>query len=69
MRKPFTLLLFPAAAIIVAAYMLGAYRAGNEQLDQGHRQLQLMAPELQSVLERFETLPFVLALADKTGST
>ncbi|WP_431478810.1 hypothetical protein [Massilia eburnea] len=40
MRKPFTLLLFPAAAIIVAAYMLGAYRAGNEQLDQGHRQLQ-----------------------------
>lgn len=61
MRKPFTLLLFPAAAIIVAAYMLGAYRAGNEQLDQGHRQLQLMAPELQSVLERFETLPFVLA--------
>ncbi|SFF50855.1 two-component system, NtrC family, C4-dicarboxylate transport sensor histidine kinase DctB [Duganella sp. CF458] len=61
MRKPFTLLLLPAAAIIVAAYVLGAYRAGNEQLAQGHRQLQLMAPELQSVLERFETLPFVLA--------
>ncbi len=61
MRKPFILLLLPAAAIIVAAYMLGAYRAGNEQLAQGQRQLQLMAPELQSVLERFETLPFVLA--------
>jgi len=61
MRKPFVLLLLPAAAIIVAAYVLGAYRAGNEQLAQGQRQLQLMAPELQSVLERFETLPFVLA--------
>ncbi|KRB98288.1 ATP-binding protein [Duganella sp. Root198D2] len=61
MRKPFILLLLPAAAIIVAAYILGAYRAGNEQLAQGQRQLQLMAPELQSVLERFETLPFVLA--------
>jgi len=61
MRKPFILLLLPAAAIIVAAYVLGAYRAGNEQLAQGQRQLQLMAPELQSVLERFETLPFVLA--------
>ncbi|MGW8394136.1 sensor histidine kinase [Pseudoduganella sp. HUAS MS19] len=61
MRKPFILMLLPAAAIIVAAYMLGAYRAGNEQLAQGQRQLQLMAPELQSVLERFETLPFVLA--------
>ncbi|WP_426339414.1 sensor histidine kinase [Pseudoduganella sp. S-14] len=61
MRKPFLLLLTPAAAIIVAAYLLGAYRAGNEQLAQGQRQLQLMAPELQSVLERFETLPFVLA--------
>jgi len=61
MRKPFLLLLFPAAAIIAAAYMLGAHRAGDEQLAQGQRQLQLMAPELQSVLERFETLPFVLA--------
>ena len=44
MRKPFLLLLTPAAAIIVAAYLLGAYRAGNEQLAQGQRQLQLMAP-------------------------
>jgi len=61
MRKPH-LLLYPAAAIIiVCAYLLGAHRAGNEQLEQGQRQLQLMAPELQSVLERFETLPFVLA--------
>jgi two-component system C4-dicarboxylate transport sensor histidine kinase DctB len=60
MRKPF-LLLLPAAAVIVAAYLLGAHRAGTEQLAQGRRQLQLMAPELQSVLERFETLPFVLA--------
>lgn len=61
MRKPLFLLIPAAAIIIVAAYLLGANRAGNEQLAQGQRQLQLMAPELQSVLERFETLPFVLA--------
>ena len=60
MRKPL-LLLLPAAALIAAAYLLGAHRAASEQLAQGRRQLQLMAPELQSVLERFETLPFVLA--------
>jgi two-component system C4-dicarboxylate transport sensor histidine kinase DctB len=61
MRKTLFLLAVPAAAIVIAAYLLGAHRAGNEQLAQGQRQLQLMAPELQSVLERFETLPFVLA--------
>jgi len=61
MRKPLFLLIPAAAIILVAAYLLGANRAGNEQLAQGQRQLQLMAPELQSVLERFETLPFVLA--------
>jgi two-component system C4-dicarboxylate transport sensor histidine kinase DctB len=61
MRKTLILLIPTVAAIIAAAYLLGAHRAGNEQLAQGQRQLQLMAPELQSVLERFETLPFVLA--------
>ncbi|WP_028101731.1 sensor histidine kinase [Pseudoduganella violaceinigra] len=61
MRKPHLLLLPAAAIVIAAAYLIGAHRAGNEQLAQGRRQLQLMAPELQSVLERFETLPFVLA--------
>jgi two-component system C4-dicarboxylate transport sensor histidine kinase DctB len=61
MRKTLILLIPTVAAIIAAAYLLGVHRAGNEQLAQGQRQLQLMAPELQSVLERFETLPFVLA--------
>ncbi len=61
MRNPHYLLAPAAAIVIAAAYLLGAHRAGNEQLAQGQRQLQLMAPELQSVLERFETLPFVLA--------
>ena len=61
MRKHLPLLAIAAAAIIAAAYALGSRLAANEQLAQGRRQLQLMAPELQSVLERFETLPFVLA--------
>jgi two-component system C4-dicarboxylate transport sensor histidine kinase DctB len=64
MRVRKLLLLLPgvmaAACIIAGAFALGAHRARVELLEQGQRQLQLMAPDLQSVLERFETLPFVL---------
>ncbi len=49
-----------AAAIVAGAFVLGMHRAREDALEQGRRQLQLMAPDLQSVLERFETLPFVL---------
>jgi two-component system C4-dicarboxylate transport sensor histidine kinase DctB len=49
-----------AAAIVAAAFAFGTHRARADLMDQGQRQLQLMAPDLQSVLERFETLPFVL---------
>ncbi|WP_296950027.1 ATP-binding protein [uncultured Massilia sp.] len=61
-KKLLTLFLYAAAcALVVAgAFFLGARRAHDDLMEQGHRQLQLMAPDLQSLLERFETLPFVL---------
>ncbi|SFL69485.1 sensor histidine kinase [Rugamonas rubra] len=49
-----------AGGLIAAAGLLGAQRARAELMAQGQRQLQLMAPDLQSVLQKFETLPFVL---------
>ncbi|NVD98149.1 ATP-binding protein [Massilia sp. BJB1822] len=62
-RNSFLLLvgLLGAVAAVVAAFWFGTLRAREDSLLQGHRQLQLMAPDLQSVLQRFETLPFVLA--------
>jgi two-component system C4-dicarboxylate transport sensor histidine kinase DctB len=61
MRIKPALILLSSLILISAAYLVGAQRAQHDLLAQGQRQLQLMAPELQSVLERFETLPFVLA--------
>jgi two-component system C4-dicarboxylate transport sensor histidine kinase DctB len=64
MRAKKLLLLLPAvmaaACIIAGAFALGAHRAREDITLMAQRQLQLMAPDLQSVLERFETLPFVL---------
>ena len=48
------------ALVIGGAFLLGARRAHDDTMEQGSRQLQLMAPDLQALLERFETLPFVL---------
>lgn len=62
MRARYSFLLVVAAlGAVAAAFWFGALRAREDSLVQGHRQLQLMAPDLQSVLQRFETLPFVLA--------
>ena len=61
-KKLTTLLLCLAActALVAGAFQLGSRRAQAELMEQGRRQLELMAPDLQSLLERFETLPFVL---------
>jgi two-component system C4-dicarboxylate transport sensor histidine kinase DctB len=54
-------LTFLAALLLVAgAYALGALRARADLLEQGRRQLELMAPDLQSAMDKYETLPFVL---------
>lgn len=61
MRKPLLPLVFVAALLLVAgAYALGALRARADLLEQGRRQLELMAPDLQSAMDKYETLPFVL---------
>lgn len=55
------LLLLPAALLVVAgAYGLGALFAQADLMAQGRRQLELMAPDLQSAMDKYETLPFVL---------
>ncbi|MES2261518.1 MAG: ATP-binding protein [Pseudomonadota bacterium] len=61
--KPSLLLLLAllgALCTIAAAYVLGAHRARADLMEQGRRQLELMAPDLQSAIDKFETLPFVL---------
>lgn len=54
--------LIAAVAVIVLVYAWAAHKASRDLATQGKVQLQLMAPTLESVLERFETLPFVLSV-------
>jgi two-component system C4-dicarboxylate transport sensor histidine kinase DctB len=49
-----------AAAFIYAAYLIFAEKARNDIVDSGKRQLQIIALDLGAILERHETLPFVL---------
>lgn len=56
-----------ALAFIGGAWHLGAARARADLTERGKEQLQLMAPELQAVLDRFETLPFVLGMHPDVG--
>ena len=61
--KKSLLLLFAlicAAGVIAGSYLAGTSRARADLRLQGQRQLQLMAPDLQSLLQKYETLPFVL---------
>lgn len=52
--------LLAAACVIALAYLLASHRANAYLQEQGQHQLQLMAPDLESMLEKYETLPFVL---------
>jgi two-component system C4-dicarboxylate transport sensor histidine kinase DctB len=49
-----------ALGVVAGSYLAGTWRARAELQHQGQRQLQLMAPDLQSLLQKYETLPFVL---------
>ncbi|ELX11835.1 C4-dicarboxylate transport sensor protein DctB [Janthinobacterium sp. HH01] len=65
MRAKKNLLLFAvtfacALSVIAGSYLAGTWRAREELRQQGQRQLQLMAPDLQTLLQKYETLPFVL---------
>jgi two-component system C4-dicarboxylate transport sensor histidine kinase DctB len=50
-----------AIAIVGAAYLAGAKQAGDSAQESSARQLQIIALDLQSVLERYEALPFALS--------
>jgi two-component system C4-dicarboxylate transport sensor histidine kinase DctB len=61
-KKPLLLLLalLCALGVVAGSYLAGTWRARADLRLQGQRQLQLMAPDLQSLLQKYETLPFVL---------
>lgn len=50
-----------AAAVVLAVYLVAAHKARADVHAAGDRQLQIIALDLESVLEKFETLPFTLA--------
>ncbi|WP_332876104.1 sensor histidine kinase [Massilia sp. S19_KUP03_FR1] len=56
--------LLAGAALVAAVYLVAARQGAAEVLAGGQRQLQLMAPELESALVKFETLPYVVGLQD-----
>ncbi|PUA18674.1 ATP-binding protein [Glaciimonas sp. PCH181] len=47
-------------AVVFATYVLAAIKATNDSREAGEAQLQIIALDLESVLEKFETLPFAL---------
>jgi two-component system, NtrC family, C4-dicarboxylate transport sensor histidine kinase DctB len=62
-KRPAILILAAACltAVVLAVYLLAAHRARADIHAAGDRQLQIIALDLESVLEKFETLPFTLA--------
>ena len=56
--------LLAGAALVAAVYVAALRQGAAEVLAGGQRQLQLMAPELESALAKFETLPYVVGLQD-----
>lgn len=57
-----------ASLVLVAGVYLAALRqGGSDELARGQRQLQLMAPELESALVKFETLPYVVGFQDEVA--
>lgn len=46
---------------VLAAYTLGARKAGDVARETGLRQLQIIALDLEATLERYETLPYALS--------
>lgn len=62
-KRPALLILAAACvlAVVLAAYLVAAHRAREDIHAAGDRQLQIIALDLESVLEKFETLPYTLA--------
>jgi two-component system C4-dicarboxylate transport sensor histidine kinase DctB len=56
--------LIASAGLLLAVYQFAARQGEADNLARGQRQLQLMAPELESALEKFETLPYVIGFQE-----
>ena len=56
--------LLAGAALVASVYFAAERQGAADILERGQRQLQLMAPELESALEKFETLPYVVGFQD-----
>ena len=61
------LLLAAGLGLVGAVYLIALRQGGADELARGQRQLQLMAPELESALVKFETLPYVVGFQDEVG--
>ena len=63
LKKPLllpALALIAALAVLVTTYVMAARKASNDISEASERQLQIIALDLESVLQKFETLPFAL---------
>ncbi|AMP14741.1 sensor histidine kinase [Collimonas pratensis] len=63
LKKPLllpVLALIAALAVLVTTYVMAARKASNDISEASERQLQIIALDLESVLQKFETLPFAL---------
>ncbi|MFL6711052.1 MAG: ATP-binding protein [Massilia sp.] len=56
-----------AVVLVGAAYLVALRQGGSDELARGQRQLQLMAPELESALVKFETLPYAVGFQDEVA--
>ena len=50
-----------AVGLVLSAYWLGARSATDSIQQSGERQLQIIALDLEAVLDRFDTLPYSVA--------
>jgi two-component system C4-dicarboxylate transport sensor histidine kinase DctB len=58
-----------AVAVLCAVYLIAMNKARNDVHAAGDRQLQIVALDLESVLEKFETLPFTLSFHPDVART
>lgn len=66
-RLAWLLALIAGAGLLLGVYQAALRQGEADNLARGQRQLQLMAPELESALEKFETLPYVIGFQESVA--
>jgi len=69
MRRQFNVILMAllAATLVLGAYALGLQLARQTAQEASDRQLQIISLDLESILERYEALPFALSFQTEAG--